>query len=148
MTNEYALTLARINDSIMRVPDRLSNPKGEAARSEYVRIFGVCINGHEHNEGGLYLTLPFQTALLTDPVLYIVGGGLLVMEHPTRSGQSDFAFGNHAHVFDLPPHLSLYENRHPRIIACARKGEKIVVSWMLNRLMNLNFNGPFAKEAA
>lgn len=148
MTNEYVLTLARINDSITRVPDRLSSPKGEAARSEYVCIFGVCINGHEHNEGGLYLTLPFQTALLTDPVLYIVGGGLLVLDHPTRSGQSEFAFGNHAHVFDLPRHLSLYENRHPRIIACARKGEEIVVSWMLNRLMNLNFNGPFAKDAA
>jgi hypothetical protein len=148
MTNDYTLALGRINDSITRVPDRLSNPKGEAARSEYVGIFGVCINGHEQNEGGLYLALPFQTALLTDPVLYIVGGGLLVLDHPTRSGQSEFAFGNHAHVFDLPRHLSLYENRHPRIIACARKGEEIVVSWMLNRLMNLNFNGPFAKEAA
>ena len=62
MTNEYALTLARINDLITRVPDRLSNPKGEAARSEYVRIFGVCINGHENKDGGLYTTLPFQMA--------------------------------------------------------------------------------------
>lgn len=148
MSNEFTLALARVKDSIMRVPDRMSNPKGEALRTEYVRIFGMCVLGHEYNEGGLYLTLPFQTALLTDPVLYIIGGGLLVLDHLTRSGQSEFAFGNHAHVFDLRRHLSLYENRHPRIIACARKSEEIVVSWMLNRLMNLNFNGPFAKEAA
>jgi hypothetical protein len=74
MSNEFTFALARVKDSIMRVPDRMSTTKGKALRAEYVRIFGVCINGHEHDDGGLYLTLPFQSALLTDPVLYIVGG--------------------------------------------------------------------------
>ncbi len=90
MTSEFSLTLERINASFIRIPDRLSNPKGEAARAEYFKIFGSCIFGHHQEEGGLYLSLPFQTALLTDPVLYIVGGGLLVLDHPIRSGHVDF----------------------------------------------------------
>ena len=72
MTNEYTQTLARIQDSIKRIPDRLSNPEGEDVRSEYAEIFGRVIIGYQNKEGGLYLTLPFQASLLTDPVLYIV----------------------------------------------------------------------------
>lgn len=146
MNNEFALTLARINDSIMRVPDRYSNPKGEASRSEFAAIFGQCIIGQEHKEGGLYLALPFQTSLLTDPVLYIVAGGLLVLDHPTRPGASEFAFGELAHIIDLNRKCSLYENRFPRIISCARKREEIRVSCMINRLSACDFRGPFAKE--
>jgi len=148
MTNEYTLTLARIQDSIKRIPDRLSNPKGEAARSEFARIFGRVIIGHEDKEGGLYLALPFQTSLLTDPVLYLVAGGLLVLDHPTRPGASEFAFGDRAHVHDLPRHYSLYENRYPRIICCPRKHEEIRASAMVNQLSACDFRGPFAKAAA
>lgn len=147
MSNEYTLTLARLQDSIKRIPDRLSPPQGEDARSEFARIFGQVIIGHENKEGGLYLALPFQTSLLTDPVLYIVAGGLLVLDHPTRSGASEFAFGDRAHVHDLPRHWSIYENRFPRIISCARKREEIQLSGMLNRLSAYDFRGPFAKEA-
>ena len=148
MTNEFTLTLARIQDSIMRVPDRLSNSKGEAARSEFAKIFGRVIIGHEQKEGGLYLALPFQTSLLTDPVLYIVAGGLLVLDHPTRPGASEFAFDERAHIIDLNRKCSLYENRYPRMITCARKREEIQASGMVNRLMSCDFFGPFAKEAA
>jgi len=148
MQNEITLTLARIQTSIARVPDRLSNPKGEALRSEYASIFGKCIVGHEQKEGGLYLTLPFQTSLLTDPVLYIVAGGLLVLDHPTQSSQSEFAFGKQAQVIDLNHKCSLYENRFPRIIACPRKREEIRAGWMVNRLTECNFRGPFAKVTA
>jgi hypothetical protein len=147
MSNEYTLTLARLQDSIKRIPDRLSTPQGEDARSEFASIFGQVIIGHENKEGGLYLALPFQTSLLTDPVLYIVAGGLLVLDHPTRSGASEFAFGDRAHVHDLPRHWSIYENRFPRIISCARKREEIQLSGMLNRLSAYDFRGPFAKEA-
>ena len=45
MTNEYTHTLARINDSIKRIPDRLSTPQGEDVRSEFARIFGQVIIG-------------------------------------------------------------------------------------------------------
>ena len=148
MNNEFSLSLALIQASITRLPDRLSNPKGEALQAEYAHIFGDCIAGHEYKEGGLYLALPFQASLLTDPVLYIVAGGLLVLDHPTRSGASEFAFGDRAHVHDLPRHWSIYENRHPRIITCSRKLEEIQASCMVNRLSAYEFHGPFAKESA
>ncbi len=148
MNNELALTLARINNSITRIPDRLSNQKGETIRAEYARIFGMSVLGQQEREGGLYLTLPFQTSLLTDPVLYIVAGGLLVLDHPTRSSASEFAFGEHAHVHDLNRRWSIYENRFPRIITCARKHEEIKASYMVNRLMACDFRGPFAKATA
>jgi hypothetical protein len=153
MNQEFTLTLARINDSILRIPDRLSSPKGEAIRAEYSRIFGMGVLGYEHKEGGLYLTLPFQISLLTDPVLYIVAGGLLVLDHPTRSGAGEFAFGERAHVIDLPRHWSLYESRFPRAIACVRKGEirkgeKYRLDLLINRLTEGSFRGPFAKAAA
>ena len=148
MTNEYTQTLARIQDSIKRIPDRLSTPEGEDVRSEYAGIFGRVIIGHQNKEGGLYLTLPFQVSLLTDPVLYIVAGGLLVLDHPTRSGASEFVFGESAHIIDLNPKCSLYEDRFPRIITCPRKREKIEASYMVNRLMACNFFGPFAKATA
>ena len=148
MTNEYTLTLARIKDSIKRIPDRLSTPKGEDARSEFAQIFGRVIIGHEDKDGGLYLTLPFQVSLLTDPVLYIVAGGLLVLDHPTLSGASEFAFGERAHIIDLNQRWSLYENRFPRIITCASKREEIRAGWMVNRLMSCDFHGPFAKATA
>jgi len=148
MTNEYSLTLARIKDSIKRIPDRLSGPKGEDARSEFAQIFGRVIIGHEDKDGGLYLALPFQTSLLSDPVLYIVAGGLLVLDHPTRPGASEFAFGDRAHVHDLPRNWSLYDNRYPRIISCPRKREEIQLSGMINRLSAYDFRGPFAKATA
>ena len=148
MTNEYTQALARIQDSIKRIHDRLSTPKGEDVRSEFAGIFGQVIIGHEDKEGGLYLTLPFQTSLLTDPVLYIVSGGLLVLDHPTRSSQSEFAFGEQAQVIDLNCKCTLYENRFPRIIACPRKRDEIRAGWIVNRLAEVNFRGPFAKVTA
>ena len=148
MTNIYTHTLARIQNSIKRIPDRLSTPKGKEVRSEFAEIFGQIIIGHEDKDGGLYLTLPFQVSLLTDPVLYIVAGGLLVLDHPTRSSQSEFAFGEQAQVIDLNLKYSLYENRFPRILACPRKREEIRAGWMVNRLMEGNFRGPFAKVTA
>jgi hypothetical protein len=145
MSNKFNEIVTRINDSILRLPDRLSTTHGEATRAEFSRIFGQCIIGHEHKEGGLYLTLPFQTSLLTDPILYIVPGGLIVLDHPIKNRQFEFAIDAQAHVVDLSRKDSLYEDRYPRLIAVARKHEKINVSLILNRLMQLNFRGPFAK---
>lgn len=147
-TNEFYDTLTRIKSSISRVPDRLSTIDGEATRAEYARIFGKCISGHQDKEGGLYLALPFQTCLLTDPILYVVPSGLLVLDHPTESEQFEFAIRDHAHVVDLNRKDSLYEGRYPRMIACARKREKIEVGWIINQLMQSEFRGPFALEAA
>ena len=147
MTNEYTHTLARIHDSIKRIPDRLSTPNGEAVRSEFAGIFGRVIIGHEDKDGGLYLTLPFQVSLLTDPVLYVIAGGLLVLDHPTRRGESAFAFGDRAPVIDIPRNCSLYANRYPRIIALTRRQEEIRAGWMVKRIASCGFYGPFSKEA-
>ena len=151
MDHELTLATIRVNASITRVPDRYSNQKNAALRAEHARVFGLCIGGQEQKAGWLYVTLPFQVSLLTDPVLYVVAGGLLVLDHPTRSGASEFAFDifdKSVHVHDLPRHWSLYENRYPRIIACPRKREDIALSYRVNRLMACDFFGPFAKEAA
>lgn len=153
MTNEFSLSIDRVNASITRVPDRLSNPKGEALRAEYARIFGIGLLGGVAKEGVEYITLPFQVSLLTDPVLYVVAGGLLVLDHPTRPGASELAFGKFVHVHDLPRHYSLYENRYPRTITCVRKGEvqkgeKYNLGLLINRLAEGKFRGPFAKETA
>ena len=143
-TNEFFDTLTCIKSSIVRVPDRLSTVDGEATRAEFARIFGKCVIGREDTT--YLLTLPFQAALLTDPILYGVGSGFIVLDHPTQSGQYGFAIEDCAHVVDLPRKDSLYEDRYPRIIVCARKREKIEVAIMLNRLMQCEFRGPFAKE--
>ncbi len=84
--NEFFDTLTRIKSSIVRVPDRLSTVDGEATRAEFARIFGKCIIGREDTECTYLLTLPFQAALLTDPILYAVGGGFIVLDHPTQNG--------------------------------------------------------------
>ena len=147
MNIELSLAIARIKASITRVPDRLSSPEGEDARSEFARIFGQVIRGYQY-EGGLYLTLPFQASLLTDPVLYVVAGGLLVLDHPTRPRAGEFALDKNAHIIDLNRKCSLYENRYPRIISCPSRGQEIEASWMMNELTYRGFFGPFAEVAA
>ena len=148
MNHELTHATARVTGSILRIPDRLSNSQGASARAEYARIFGNCIAGQFQDEGWLYLSLPFQVALLTDPLLYIVAGGLLVLDHPTQSGLSRFALepDSRTHTFDINSKWSLYEGRYPRMIACARRGEEIRVGWMLNQLSICNFRGPFVLE--
>jgi hypothetical protein len=145
MNHELTHATARVTGSILRIPDRLSTPQGAPARAAYARIFANCIAGHLEEEGWLYLSLPFQVALLTDPLLYIVAGGLLVLDHPTQSGQSQFALepDSRTHTFDINRNWSLYENRHPRMISCARKGEDVRVGWMINQLATCDFRGPF-----
>lgn len=148
MSNEFFDTVTRIKGSIKRVPDRLSTVDGEATRAEFARIFGQCIIGNQDTKCMYLLTLPFQAALLTDPILYVVGAGFMVLDHPTQSGQYSFAIDDCAHVVDIARKHSLYDKRYPRMIACTRKSEKVDLASMLNRLMQCEFRGPFAKEVA
>lgn len=144
MSNEFIDTLTVVTKSIKRVPDKLSTPEGESARAEYARIFGDCIASAKPDFEGLYLTLPFQASLLTDPVMFITGGGFVLLDHPIKAEQYEFAIS--AHILNLNQDQSLYENRYPRLIVIPQKHETIAASWMVNRLMNLDFKGPFAKE--
>jgi len=137
--------VTRVTNSIARVPDRLSTLEGESARAEFARIFGVCINAGMIDTEGLYLTVPFQASLLTDPVMYATLGALVVLDHPTKPEQGEFAM-NKAHILQLHPKQSLYQDRYPRLIYIRTERGESRASWMVNRLMNFEFKGPFAKE--
>lgn len=137
----------RIESAIRRIPDRLSSqPEGESIRADYARIFGLCIGGTERHTG-MYSLLPIHLSLLTDPHLFIVPGGFLVLDHPTRSCEFDWSFdlGDRLGVRanSAPAWWSLYENRHPRLIVFSHKGESVHLSVMLNRLTNQGFHGPY-----
>jgi hypothetical protein len=108
-----------------------------------VDIFATCMVGTVEKNQASIILLPFQASLLTDPVIFITGGGVLVLDHPIEYGIFEFPISKYAHVADLPQKYSLYENRYPRIIACAKKREKIELSVRLNRLMYADFTGPF-----
>lgn len=148
---EFEEITQRLTASITRIPDRLTvtdkHPDG-GPRSAYARIFAQCALATEA-EPILYGALPFPAALLTDPHIFHIGGGLLVLDHPTRSEQFESIFHSHrrVHVADLSPKWSLYENRFPRLIQCARKGEKPAPpSLLINRLRSAGFHGPFHKS--
>lgn len=144
---EFEEITGRIKASVNRVPDRLTarGAPGLASRAEFSRIFAQCILAHEANADFISV-LPFQVSLLTDPHIYIVAGGLLVLDHPTKPEQFQSAFNaQNVQVVALHKKASLYEGRHPRLIAYPRKGEKIEVSWMRNRLMQCEFRGPFSE---
>ena len=144
--NEYEEITARVKASITRIPDSLTahGANGLACRAEFSRIFAQCIVGHEADPD-FFSSLPFQASLLTDPHIYIVGGGLLVLDHPTRPEQFLSAIDSKdTHVVHLNKYCSLYEGRHPRMIGCRGKGDQVAISWILNRLMQCEFRGPFA----
>lgn len=146
--NQYEEITARVKASITRLPDSLTarGAAGLACRAEFSRIFAQCIVGHE-TDPDFFASLPFQASLLTDPHIYIVGGGLLVLAHPTKPEQFLSAIDtNDTHVVDLNKNWSLYEGRHPRMIGCRRKGDQISMSWILNRLTQSEFRGPFAMQ--
>ncbi|WP_396189375.1 hypothetical protein [Flavobacterium sp.] len=144
MGNEYIETLTAVTSSIKRVPDQLSTSEGETIRANFARIFSDCITSVKTDCDGLYLALPFQASFLTDPVIFITGGGFVLLDHPTKAEQYEFAIN--AHVISLNRDVSLYQNRYPRLILVPQKHETIAGSRMVNRLAKLNFQGPFAKE--
>lgn len=146
MSNELIEAVTRVTNSIARVPDRFSNPDGESIRTDFARIFGKCINAGLVDSGNLYLTLPFQASLLTDPVMYVIPGALVVLDHPTKEGQSEFAMDN-VHIAQLSRGNSLYQDRYPRLILVSHtKKYAVSPSLMINRVMSLGFKGPFAEE--
>ena len=138
--------VTRVTNSITRVPDRLSTPNGESIRAEYARIFGACIAAGEANFAGLYLDLPFQASLLTDPAMYSTHGALVVLDHPTEPEQYEFAMSK-VHILHLNKNQSLYQGRYPRLIYIpTERKEWSKASMMFNRLSRFEFRGPFAKE--
>ena len=146
MNTEFIETVARVTNSITQIPDQLSTPTGESARADFVRIFGKCINAEVVEPKGLYLTLPFQASLLTDPVMFVTNGDIFVLDHPTTPEQGEFAMNN-AHIIHLNPKHSLYQDRHPRLIyiPAERKKSAISMGERVFGLLSFEFRGPFAK---
>lgn len=145
MNREFVETVARVTNSITRIPDRLSSHDGESTRAEFARIFGECIAAGVTNSEGLYLHIPFQASLLTDPIMYATHGALVVLDHPTTPEQSEFAMNN-AHIIQLTKTESLYQDRYPRLIYIPTERGENRASWMRERLWRFEFRGPFAKE--
>ena len=147
MNHKLLEAATRVANSITRIPDRLSSPDGESTRTEYARIFGECITAGLANSGGLYLDLPFQASLLTDPVMYATHGALVLLDHPTEAEQYEFAMSK-VHIVQLNKNQSLYQGRYPRLFYIPTERGEHKAGLMVNRLMNLEFRGPFAKEIA
>lgn len=147
---EYEEITQRLTASITRISDRLTvtDEHQDDLRANFIRIFEQCILGREA-EPIFYGSLPFPVALLTDPHLFHIPGGLLVLDHPTHYGRFESIFHSHrrVHIVDLPLKWSLYENRFPRLILCVRKGdESPSPSFFSSRLSSAAFYGPFYKS--
>lgn len=140
-----------IEASIRRIPDSLSShAEGVSIRAEFARIFGLCVGGTEIHTG-MYALLPMHLSMLTDPHLFIVRGGFLVLDHPTRACEFNWALDledrrGRIQVHDAPTWWSLYELRHPRVIISPHRGESVNLSAVLNRLTNEGFHGPFLQR--
>jgi len=145
MNPQLLEAVKRVTNSITRVPDRLSSHDGECTRAEFARIFGECITAGVITSEGLYLHIPFQASLLTDPIMYATHGALVVLDHPTKPEQSEFAMNN-LHIIHLPRKQSLYQDRHPRLIYIPTDKNESKAGWMCDRLRRFEFHGPFAKE--
>lgn len=144
MTNEFTECLTKITNSITRLPDKLSTPIGEKSRREYATIFGTCILGRLEDAEYGYLVLPFQASLLTDPIIFLVAGGYVILDHPVKAELHEWLIPNH--IVSLNQTMSLYEGRFPRLIALPRAHEEIPLSWMINQLRLVEFTGPFTKQ--
>lgn len=148
MNPELQALNQRIEASIRRIPDCLSRyPEGASVRAEFARIFSLCVGGTESHTG-MYALLPMHLSLLTDPHLFVVPGGFLVLDHPTRACEHEWWLVgcNGLRVHSTPMWWSLYEDRHPRVIVSPHKGESVHLSAMLNRLTNEGFHGPFGQK--
>jgi len=145
MTNEFTECLTKITNSITRLPDKLSTTQGEKNRQEFASIFGTCILGRLEDAEYGYMALPFQASLLTDPIIFIVAGGHVILDHPVRDEQHIWIIPTH--TVSLNQKVSLFENRHPRLIAIPHSHGEVQLSWMMNRLRQLEFVGPFTDDS-
>jgi hypothetical protein len=140
----------RIERAIVRIPDRLSTPQGEAVRVDWANTFARTLGGAVMPVRML-TCLPLGPHLLTDPVVIRVRFGFVVLDHPENAGEFDWAFNLHpsggcTQVLDLPRWWSLHENRHPRLIAFPDARETLAAADLLNRLDG--WHGPFEAPPA
>jgi hypothetical protein len=137
----------RIERAIFRIPDRLSTPIGEAVRVDWAHEFARAMGGAVMPVRML-ACLPFGPHLLTDPVVIRVRSGFVVLDHPERPQELEWVFDmdrsrTRVHIRMVPKWWSLFENRHPRLIAVPDAADPLPVTNRLNRLANVGWHGPF-----
>lgn len=144
--------LSRLLDrSIVRVPDAMTRAERDSDyfyRKEFANELAACMGAKHVINPAIYLTLPFQLCLLTDPHLFEVIKGHLILDHPTvaNDGNEYWLSQNCAYV-GLHARHSLYQNRYPRMIALngAGKANPVELSKYTNELMYRRHEGPFEK---
>lgn len=147
MSDKFAELDRRIERAIVRIPDRLSTPKGERIRADWANTFARLLGG-EVMPVRHFSFLPFHVHLLNDPVLVRKRTGYLLLDHPQTADLFDWAFEmdrprKRAQIVDVARCWSLYENRHPRLIVVPDKGESLPVAELITRLTNQGWHGPY-----
>jgi hypothetical protein len=137
---EVELLAARLTGAFHRGP---ADGLRADIRAEFARIFGMAIGGTEETHSALWAVLPLHLALLTDPHLYRVRCGFIILDHPVRA--EEFAWALKAQVHDGPTWWSLYADRHPRLIAIPDKGREVPLANVCGSLTCAGFHGPWEK---
>jgi hypothetical protein len=80
--------------------------------------------------------------------MFVAAGDIFMLDHPTTPEQGEFAM-NKAHINQLNPKHSLYQDRHPRLIyiPAERKKPAISMGERVFGLLSFEFRGPFTKGA-
>lgn len=137
---EVELLAARLTGSFHRGP---ADGLRADIRAEYARKFGMTIGGAEKTNSALWAVLPLHLVLLTDPHLYRVRCGFIVLDHPVRA--NEFAWAIKAQGHDGPAWWSLYADRHPRLISIPDKGREVPLGDICGSLTCAGFHGPWKK---
>ena len=139
MSDTFSKLDRRIESAIRRVPDRLTDHPD--IRADWARAFAQCL-GAAQQPVRMFGCLPFHLHLMTDPHLFRLYTGFVVLDHPETVGEfEECIYRGRVQVHDIAKWHSLYENRHPRLISIPDKGKIQTVADMINRLRD--FHGPF-----
>ena len=136
-----------VDRSIIRVPDaqsRLDRDTAYFCRKAFAGELASAMGAKHVYNFAILLTLPFQLCLLTDPHLFQVKNGHLILDHPTVANDG------HEHWFDrcapLDTRHSLYQNRYPRLIALEGAGKErpVDLSFYVSNIWRSNHMGLFS----
>ena len=144
MSDEFAELDRRIERAIVRIRDRLSTPEGDLIRADWASTFARILGG-TIAPVRMLASLPLPAHMLTDPVVVRVFTGYVVMDHPQTAELFDWAFQQFSPriaIYDCARWWSLYEKRHPRLIACPDRGKVVQLPDLIDRV-GYTWHGPF-----
>jgi hypothetical protein len=144
VSEEFAELDHRTERAIVRIRDRLSTPEGERIRADWAREFARLLGG-EVMPVRMLACLRLPAHMLTDPVVVRVFTGYVVLDHPEAFGAFEWAFqqfSTRIAIYDCARWWSLYEKRHPRLIACPDRGKVVQLPDLIDRV-GYTWHGPF-----